>query len=48
MKTDTVHRWNDADWGKPKYLGVETCPNATLSTTNLTGTDPGIEPRLPG
>ena len=37
------HRWNEIDRGKPKYSG-ETCPSATLSTTNLTGTDPGSNP----
>jgi hypothetical protein len=32
-------RWND--WhGKPKY-SEQTCPNATLSTTNATWPDPG-------
>jgi hypothetical protein len=34
------HRWNEPERGKPKYSG-KTCPSATLSTTNLTWTDPG-------
>jgi hypothetical protein len=35
--------WND-DWqGKPKY-SEKTCPNATLSTTNRTRLDPGLNP----
>jgi hypothetical protein len=31
----------------PKYVGGGTCPCATLSTTNPTYTDPGIEPGAP-
>jgi hypothetical protein len=35
--------WNE-DWqGKPKY-SEKTCPSATLSTTNPTWTDPGLNP----
>jgi hypothetical protein len=35
--------WNE-DWqGKPKY-SEETCPSATLSTTNPTWPDPGLNP----
>jgi hypothetical protein len=35
--------WNE-DWqGKPKY-SEKTCPNATLSTTNPTWPDPGLNP----
>jgi hypothetical protein len=41
------HRWNEIDRGKSKYSGEKTCPSATLSTTNPTWTDPGIEPGLP-
>jgi hypothetical protein len=35
------HRWNEIDRG-------ETCPSATLSTTNPTWTDPGSNPGLRG
>jgi hypothetical protein len=42
------HRWNEIDRGKPKYSGGQTCPNATLSTTNPTWTDPGSNPGLRG
>ena len=28
------HRWNDTDRAKTEVLGGETCPIATLSTTN--------------
>jgi hypothetical protein len=36
-------RWNE-DWqGKPKY-SEKTCPSATLSTTNPTWPDPGLNP----
>jgi hypothetical protein len=35
--------WNE-DWqGKPKY-SEKTCPSATLSTTNPTWPDPGLNP----
>jgi hypothetical protein len=35
--------WNE-DWqGKPKY-SEKTCPNVTLSTTNPTCLDPGLNP----
>jgi hypothetical protein len=35
--------WNE-DWqGKPKY-SKKTCPSATLSTTNPTSLDPGLNP----
>jgi hypothetical protein len=37
------HQWNEIDRGKPT-----TCPNATLSTTNLTWTDLGSNPGLRG
>jgi hypothetical protein len=33
------HQWNAIDRGKPTTRG-KTCPSATLSTTNLTWTDP--------
>jgi hypothetical protein len=33
-------RWNENLQGEPKY-SEKTCPNATLSTTNLTWPDPG-------
>jgi hypothetical protein len=36
------NRWNEIDRGRQKYSG-KTCPSATLSTTNPTRTDPGIE-----
>jgi hypothetical protein len=42
------HRWNEIDRGKLKYLGVKTCPSATLSTTNLTWTEPGSNPGFRG
>jgi hypothetical protein len=36
--------WWNGDWqGKPKYL-EQTCPSATLSTTNLNWPDPGLNP----
>jgi hypothetical protein len=36
--------WWDADWqGKPKY-SEKTCPSDTLSTTNPTRLDPGLNP----
>jgi hypothetical protein len=42
------HRWNEIDRGKLRYSGGRTCPNATLSTTNPTWTDPGSNPDLRG
>jgi hypothetical protein len=43
-----IIRWNE-DWqGKPKY-SEKNCPSATLSTTNSTWPDPGLNPgRLGG
>jgi hypothetical protein len=38
------HQWKEIDRGKPTTRR-KTCPSATLSTTNLTWTWPGIEPR---
>jgi hypothetical protein len=35
------HQWNEIDRGKPTTRR-KTCPSATLSTTNLTWTDPGF------
>jgi hypothetical protein len=36
--------YDDEDWqGKPKY-SAKTCPSATLSTTNPTRPDPGLNP----
>jgi hypothetical protein len=40
------HRWNELGRGRPKYSG-KTYPSVTLSTTNPTWTDPGIEPGPP-
>jgi hypothetical protein len=40
------HQWNEIDRGKPTARR-KTCPSATLSTTNLTWTWPGIEPGPP-
>jgi hypothetical protein len=40
-------QWNDNDREKPKK-SEETCPSATLSTTNPTWTDPGVNPGLQG
>jgi hypothetical protein len=40
------HRWNEINRGKPTTRR-KTCPSATLSTTNLTWTWPGIEPGPP-
>jgi hypothetical protein len=34
-------QWNEIDRGKPTTRR-KTCPNATLSTTKLTWTDPGL------
>jgi hypothetical protein len=34
--------------GENRRTRGETCPNATLSTTNLTWTDPGSNPGLRG
>jgi hypothetical protein len=39
-------RWNEIDRGKPTTRR-KSCPSATLSTTNLTWTWPGIEPGPP-
>jgi hypothetical protein len=38
------HHWIEIDRGKPTTRR-KTCPSATLSTTNLTWTWPGTEPR---
>jgi hypothetical protein len=40
-------QWNEIDRGKPTTQR-KTCPSATLSTTNLTWTDPGSNPDLGG
>jgi hypothetical protein len=38
----------ELNWqGKTEELGGKTCPSATLSTTNPTWSDPGIEPGPP-
>jgi hypothetical protein len=42
------HQWNEIDRGKPTTTRRKTCPSATLSTTNLTWTDPGSNPGLRG
>jgi hypothetical protein len=42
------HRWNKIDRGKPEVLRRKTFPSATLSTTNPTWTDPGLNPGLRG
>jgi hypothetical protein len=34
--------------GKTEELGEKTCPSATLSTTNPTWIDPGVNPELRG
>jgi hypothetical protein len=39
------HQWNEIDREKPTTRR-KTCPNATLSTTNPTWTDPGSNPGL--
>jgi hypothetical protein len=39
-----AHWWNDADGKKHLSTQTETCPCATLSTTNVTQTDPGSNP----
>ena len=39
------HQWNEIDRGK-STIRRKTCPSATLSTTNLTSTDPGSNPGL--
>ena len=39
------HQWNEIDRGKPTTRR-KPCPSATLSTTNLTWTDPGSNPGL--
>jgi hypothetical protein len=41
------HQWYEIDRGKPTTRR-NTCPSATLSTTNLTWTDPGSNPGLRG
>jgi hypothetical protein len=41
------HQWNEIDRGKPTTRR-KTCLSATLSTTNLTWTDPGSNPGLRG
>jgi hypothetical protein len=40
-----ANQWNEIDRGKPTTRR-KTCPSATLSTTNLTWTDPGSNPGL--
>jgi hypothetical protein len=35
-------RWNDVLTGENRRTLTKTCPSATLSTTNLTWTDPGL------
>jgi hypothetical protein len=45
MNVSMAHCWNDADGGK-KVLKRETCPSATLSTTNVARTDTGSNPGL--
>jgi hypothetical protein len=39
--------WNGTDREKPK-TSEKACPSASLSTTNLTWTDPGVKPGLRG
>jgi hypothetical protein len=39
--------WNEDRQGNPKY-SEKTCPSATLSTTNPTWPDPGLNPRRRG
>jgi hypothetical protein len=39
------HQWNEIDRGKPTTRR-KTCPSATLSTTNSTWTDLGLNPDL--
>jgi hypothetical protein len=39
------YQWNEIDRGKPTTRR-KTCQSATLSTTNLTWTDPGSNPGL--
>jgi hypothetical protein len=41
------HQWNEIDRGKPTTRR-KISPSATLSTTNLTWTDPGSNPGLSG
>jgi hypothetical protein len=41
------NQWKEIDRGKPTSRR-KTCPSATLSTTNLTWTDPGSNPGLRG
>jgi hypothetical protein len=41
------HQWNKINRGKPTTRR-KTCPSATLSSTNLTWTDPGSNPGLRG
>jgi hypothetical protein len=39
-----VENWWNEDWqGKPKY-SEKPCPSGTLSATNATGLDPGLNP----
>jgi hypothetical protein len=40
-------RWNDID-GVNQRTWRETCPSATISTTNSTSTDPNVKPGLRG
>jgi hypothetical protein len=40
-------QWKEIDRGKPT-IRRQTCPSATLSTTNVTWTDPGSNPGLRG
>jgi hypothetical protein len=42
------HRWNEIDRKKTEVLGGKTCPSATSSITNPTGTGLGSNPVLRG
>jgi hypothetical protein len=42
------HRWNEIDRKETEVFGEKTCPSATLSTTNPTWTDLGLNPGLRG
>jgi len=45
IKMNTDRWWNDTDRGI-RSTGKETCQSATVSTTNLTRTDMGLETRF--
>ena len=48
MKTSMEQWWNDGDRVKPSSTVREPSPSATVYTTDLTWTGPGLDPGLSG